>query len=286
MTDIPQEKAVDPEGLGPRDRVKFWRSTEHDALECLAATFRTHRYAPHRHETYVIGVIERGCESFRLNGETLYAGAGTVCFVNPGEVHDGAPHGGGFAYRMTYPSLALVAEIAGEAVGCEQTSAPHFATAVVDDPAAYERFRMAHGRLEQSGGTLGADEALVDTYAMLIGRHSSLAGRIPAIGAEPRAVARTREILEARYAETIGLAELAAEAGLSRYHLIRVFRAHTGLTPHAYLTDVRVRAAQRLLRAGDPPAEVALACGFFDQSHLTRAFKARIGVPPAAFRGR
>ena len=69
-----------------------------------------------------------------------------------------------------------------------------------------------------------------------------------------------------------------------RSSLIRASRQETGLTPHAFLTDRRVRAAVRQLSAGDAPVDVAMACGFCDQSHLNRAFKARIGVPPGAFR--
>ena len=73
-------------------------------------------------------------------------------------------------------------------------------------------------------------------------------------------------------------------AGLPRHHLIRAFRRETGLTPHAYLIDVRVRRARERLRRGESLGEVAAATGFCDQPHLTRAFKARLGVTPGAFR--
>ena len=65
---------------------------------------------------------------------------------------------------------------------------------------------------------------------------------------------------------------------------MRVFRAETGLTPHAYVVDVRVRRARELLRAGVSPAAAAGLVGFADQAHLTRAFKARLGVTPGAYR--
>jgi AraC-like DNA-binding protein len=66
--------------------------------------------------------------------------------------------------------------------------------------------------------------------------------------------------------------------------LIRVFRAEVGLTPHAYVVDVRVRRAQALLKEGASPADAAARVGFADQAHLTRAFKARVGVAPGAYR--
>ena len=69
---------------------------------------------------------------------------------------------------------------------------------------------------------------------------------------------------------------MARRCGLPRHHLIRAFRRETGLTPHAYLVDVRVRRARDRLRRGEMPGDVAAATGFCDQAHLTRAFKARL----------
>jgi AraC-like DNA-binding protein len=90
--------------------------------------------------------------------------------------------------------------------------------------------------------------------------------------------------MEAHLAEDLELADLAGVAGLSRSHFIRSFQRETGLTPHAFLTDRRFRAAKRLLERGEAPGEVATACGFFDQSHLNRIFKARMGVTPGVYR--
>lgn len=91
-------------------------------------------------------------------------------------------------------------------------------------------------------------------------------------------------LLADRYAEDLRLETLAAEARLSPYQLIRAFRRETDMTPHAYLVDRRVQAARAKLRGTDSLAAVAAQTGFADQAHLSRAFKARIGVPPGAYR--
>jgi AraC-like DNA-binding protein len=93
-----------------------------------------------------------------------------------------------------------------------------------------------------------------------------------------------RDYLEAHLDQDADLASLAGLADLSRSHFIRAFSKETGLTPHAYLVDRRFRAASRLLGKGEAPGDVAAACGFFDQSHLNRVFKARMGVTPGAYR--
>ncbi|WP_236024808.1 AraC family transcriptional regulator [Arenibaculum pallidiluteum] len=270
-------------GLGDGDRARFWRARRHHGLEGLTATFRRHRYVPHMHETYAIGVILAGCETYDLRGERRYAQAGELCFVNPGEVHDGEPLGDGYSCRMSYPAAALLAEITSDARGGRPVATPYFAATNVRDPAAFEAFVAAHRRLEEDPEPLAGDEAMVRAYALILARHG---GEAPPDQARPAggAVDRVREYLDEQYAEPIELATLAEIAGLTRHHLIRLFKRRTGLTPHAYLTDCRVRAARRRLVAGETPAEVAVACGFFDQSHLTRAFKARTGISPGAFR--
>jgi Helix-turn-helix domain/AraC-like ligand binding domain len=64
---------------------------------------------------------------------------------------------------------------------------------------------------------------------------------------------------------------------------MRAFRAETGMPPHAYLNQLRVRQARVRLDRGLPPAEAAAKTGFADQAHLTRHFKRVVGVPPGAF---
>jgi AraC-like DNA-binding protein len=70
---------------------------------------------------------------------------------------------------------------------------------------------------------------------------------------------------------------------MSPFALLRAFRAETGLPPHAYLNQLRVRLARRLLDDGLAPAVVAAEAGFADQAHLTRHFKRVVGVPPGAY---
>ncbi len=282
-TSVPSDMGIDEAQLGLTDRVRFWREERHDGLECLTATFCEHRYRPHTHDTYVVGVIEQGCESFAVGATRNYAFAGDVCFVNPGEVHDGAPANGGFSYRMTYPTVALMAGIAEETLGRHRSDALVFNPTVVRDPAGYELFQRAHRALQDSPDPLRIDETMIAAYAYLIARHSTAAGGLSRVGDEPRTVARMRDFLEAHFESPINLQQLADIAGVSRHHALRTFRRTAGLTPHAYLTNVRVRRAEGLLRSGMPPAKVAAACGFCDQSHLNRVFKARRGVTPAAF---
>ena len=132
--------------------------------------------------------------------------------------------------------------------------------------------------------TLLADEKLLAFYLAATERHGGGLPAVIAAGREPGAVARTKDYLLAHLAEATDFQELARHVGLSAWHLIRVFRKATGLTPHAWLVDRRVHQARELLRAGESPSLIAAQCGFADQAHLTRAFKARLGVTPGQYK--
>ena len=83
------------------------------------------------------------------------------------------------------------------------------------------------------------------------------------------------------------LSELAALCGLSRSYFIRAFKQITGMPPHRWLSMQRVKHAKALLRGTKMPiADISVACGFADQSHLTRVFSKAFRVSPAALRGR
>jgi AraC-like DNA-binding protein len=92
-----------------------------------------------------------------------------------------------------------------------------------------------------------------------------------------------RDYLQVHLADRVTLAELARATGLTDYAVLRGFRRATGIPPHRYLTQLRVRRAGELLRAGHSPVMVARAVGFADQSHLNRHFRRLVGVTPGTF---
>jgi AraC-like DNA-binding protein len=93
--------------------------------------------------------------------------------------------------------------------------------------------------------------------------------------------------LQEHYQEPLRVAELAARAGLSPYQLARRVRAIFGLTTAQLIAKTRLDAARRLLLETDEPiAAIAGACGYCDQSALSRQFKAAVGMTPAQYRER
>jgi AraC-like DNA-binding protein len=282
MDPISQGDALLEMPLQAGEHARLFTAARFAGLECLAARFSTHTYSPHAHETYAIGTILSGCEVWHARGRKLFARTGDLVFNHPLDVHDGAPSEGGYRYRMTYPTIELMREVAASLTGRDDVGTPFFREPTVQDPEGSALFSAAHRALEEGGDALAGEEGLLRAYAYCLGRHADLSVR--PVGREGGPITETRELLEERYDEDLSLAEMARRSGLPRHHLIRAFRRETGLTPHAYLVDIRVRRARDRLRNGETPGEVAAATGFCDQAHLTRAFKARLGVTPGAFR--
>ena len=107
------------------------------------------------------------------------------------------------------------------------------------------------------------------------------------VSVAPRAVIQAMKYIHDNYPGEVSLADIASAAHLSSYHLARVFKKATGISPHQYLVQVRVNSARSLLTAGAGDrslADIAAAVGFADQSHLTRHFKRMLGITPKQLR--
>ncbi|MCJ2140157.1 helix-turn-helix transcriptional regulator [Methylobacterium sp. E-066] len=133
---------------------------------------------------------------------------------------------------------------------------------------------------------LAAESVMTETVALFLAdpRWGGLRRRALTGGLAPHLARRIAAYVEAQLHGTIRLADLAAVADLSPFHLQRAFRASRGVSPQVYVAHRRTERAKALLRGRDPIAAIALACGYSSQSHLTRAFRAATGMTPAAYR--
>jgi len=93
------------------------------------------------------------------------------------------------------------------------------------------------------------------------------------------------EFISSHFAEPLTLEQLAAEACISKYHFVRLFRDRVGQSPHRYLAEIRLDAAQRMLISSELSiAEIALECGYSTATHFSTAFARRVGMSPTSFR--
>jgi len=137
-----------------------------------------------------------------------------------------------------------------------------------------------------------ANRLFVEHVLLAVGAHvaQTYGGMRPVLrpvqgGLAPWQVRRAKEIFSANLDGNVPLKEVARECGVSVSHFSRAFRRSVGMAPHNWLLMRRVEFAKEKLRDSRMPlSDVAFACGFADQSHLTRVFTRMIGVGPGAWR--
>jgi len=251
--------------------------------DVLHARFVRHAYSRHTHDEYVVGLIETGVQRFDLERAVHYAPAGSIFLINPGESHaggSGLPDG--YVYRTFYPPESLIRAAAAE-FGATSTVLPSFAKPVITDQQLYDVLLAFHRSLADPASTLEQETHLRHAIALLVRRHTEAWSSDWRLARATPAIRRAREYLTESYVRDVSLSELARACGSSPFHLARAFTAQFGLPPHAYLNNLRVTRAKRMIRAGTSLAEVAYAVGYCDQSHLNRRFKKIVGVTPAQY---
>ncbi|OLS64343.1 helix-turn-helix transcriptional regulator [Pseudomonas putida] len=267
----------------PREQTHFWQAPALDNLELLQARYFQQRFAPHVHEGYSIVAIETGAQCFWHRGADHVAPVGSVVLINPEELHTGSrAHENGWSYRGCYPDVAHMTSVLDE-LELSAGGTPGFSSSVLQDPLVFRALLGLHRCAQQGASALEQQSAWREAALLLMQRHARV--RDPrAPGNEPLAVARARELLDARLDCPPSLEELAAAVHLSPFYFARVFRQATGLPPHAWLKQRRLARARTLLRHGYLPFNVAVDLGFSDQAHLNRQFKQAFGVTPGEYR--
>ncbi|MBP6562952.1 MAG: AraC family transcriptional regulator [Neisseriaceae bacterium] len=253
-------------------------------VEMLQARYQHMRFPKHIHETYCIAVIEEGAQRFSRTGQQHVAPKGDLLIVNAEDVHatDEVKADEGWGYQAIYPLPSLLKTLSA-GVCSEAGTQPWFSQAVLHDPALAQQFRWAFLLQGQEKNTLLKETALSTALVQLMLRHARFVSAQPLLPISQQAVLRVQEYLHVDPTRDVSLTELAELAQLSPWHFLRQFKRVVGMTPHAYLLQLRIRCARAALQAGKPIALVAQQCGFTDQSHLNRHFKKTVGVTPGAF---
>jgi AraC-like DNA-binding protein len=257
---------------------KDWlRRGQQDAgIERVEAFFQGAAYAPHRHDTYAIGLTMAGVQSFRYRASMRHSLSGHALVLHPDELHDGqAGSGEGFRYRIAYLAPALLQQVLGGA------PLPFIEGGVSSDPRLARAAGVLLADFDAPADSLQQQDALVDIVTAL----QQVGGQPAPRGGDFRAAFLAREYIHDALHTKLTLDDLAQAAGRDRWSLSRDFRTFYGTSPHRYVTMRRLALAKTLMLKGHPLADCAAHAGFADQSHLTRHFVAAYGIAPARWLG-
>ncbi len=251
-----------------------------EALYCLS----DFSFTEHLHSGHVVW-LNTGCgEHFRIKGTSAILQPGSLSIIEAGVIHANHPCAPGRRQlRSLYLEETFFADLARK-FDLPGHRPPMMRSQVVTDPVLWQTMAALHAAI-----MTGEDAFAVENVVMLVFQHlltSCGAMQVPTRQPEDNGLRLQRIItyMHEHLEEQVSLDLLAGIADCSVVHLIRLFRAQVGTTPHEYLTQIRLERARQLIIAGLSLADAAFKSGFADQSHLTRKFRQRYGLPPGAYR--
>lgn len=255
---------------------------KHPALpfaECRYSKNSGRHFKPHMHKTFSVGAIDNGEVIYEVDRQTARLQPGSLALINPEILHACNPTE--FcqrSYYMLYLDVDWCLQLQQSLWQLEVFSPVNII--LLEDNSIYQQYISAMELLMAEGELLEKEQILVELVENIF-----LQACEPAI-VQPAPSLQIEQLklqLGMNLEMDVSMSQLAFTLQVNPYTLLRHFKAATGITPHAYRLNCRIELARKLLQKGCDLAQVALECGFFDQSHFHRHFKAITTVTPKEY---
>jgi AraC-like DNA-binding protein len=262
--------------------ITLWRAPDLGA-ELLSGRFSDFAYDVHTHDTACFALLTRGAIRIKMRGQEFTARSGDLYAIEADEPHAGWPADKtGWTLRTLYVDTAYLRSVVGEAAD-DKSRLLDLHGPIIRDPELASMFYNVHRCSQTQGPSIYREEQYILFTTRLFERHAGNIKASTRSGREDRAIRLAREFIDHSLNEQVSLTAVANVAGLPPYRLYRAFEKTTGMTPHAYQRQARVRLAISLIRTNRPLGDVAFSTGFADQAHLTRWFRRMMGITPGVY---
>lgn len=267
------------------DSPQFWRDEQLPFIEARSIQDgRKICYSLHAHETFSIGAVTGGRSTY-LNGRAQERiGAGVVVLMNPEDAHacnplDDQP----WSYRMLYLDVLWLTRLQHELGFSQSEDFRAFSAIMSRDPLLYAGLNRLYATLvDPQADALLKHSATVEFFTHVQQRLNPAPSQAKDSNLK---LQRAAEFISEHCTRSLTLDDICLAADLSPSYLIRAFKLHYGMTPHAYLINRRLQFGRAQLKRGHRIADVALEAGFADQAHFQRAFKRFHAATPRQYRG-
>lgn len=238
-------------------------------------------YHAHSHDEFSFGVIDNGTARYQNLKATNRIYKMDTVTINPGDIHSCNPDSESWSYRMLFVDAGWIGAAQEETFEMHSADYNGFLGAHKTDRGLYSCFDVLYNVLMQGVNPLASESFLLQYVVRSFGLEESSGAACRKMSSS--VVGRVRERLFDQLETNHSLHDLALDAGVSRYHLIRKFKSVYGLSPHALQIDERIKRAKELLKQGATIAEASTQLGFADQAHFQRNFKKRLAITPKQY---
>jgi AraC-like DNA-binding protein len=257
----------------------FFKHPKLPFVECRYSTNSGRHYKPHMHKAFCVGAVDQGEVIYQVEGKLVKLQPRSLALINPETLHSCNPTE---FYKRSYSMLFLDVE------WCLQLQRSLWQlerfrpvnTILLEDNSTYQQYINTVESLISDGDLMEKEQML----GKLVENIFLQACEPAAVKSEPSLYIEQLKLqLSTSLDKDISMSQIALKLQANPYTLLRQFKAATGITPHAYRLNCRIELARKLLQKGFDLSQVALECGFFDQSHFHRHFKAKTTVTPKEY---
>ncbi|OUY08495.1 AraC family transcriptional regulator [Acinetobacter populi] len=241
-------------------------------------------YQPHSHDDYSIGAVDAGCSVFNAKScQNYQLNVGDLVFIPSNQYHSCNPVAEySWSYQMLHIQPQWMQQLKQELDTSSLLMKDLQHIYVMHDQALYTNFCQMNQCLFSSASNFEKELAFTDFIQTFL-THT-----------QPDQLSLDMEdylqrpplqscLSELSLNPLLSLQQLAQMTDLSRYQIIRLFKAHTGVTPHYFQLNLRINCARQYLQQRCSISDIAYQLGFADQSHFQRTFKLFTGITPQQY---